>query len=174
MTRRFPLLTLLALAAGCGPSAANVATGIASENPAVRGDMVAFARKFDDPAVVQALVGVLGDPSEQTRIDAVKSLAEIGDPLACSALVELLATDPSERVQRETIDALGRLKDPIGVDALLALAERSSDDKIPLNAIWALGNLGDKRALPLLSRLREGSRDPYVVFNANVALRKIR
>lgn len=174
LARVLLLVTALLLSIGCGPSANNVATGIASENPAVRGDIVAFAKKFDDPAVVQALIGALADPFENTRIDAVRSLAQIGDPIAAPALIELMQKDPSQKVQREAIDALGRLKDPVAVAPLMALSETLGDDKTPLNIIWALGNIGDKTAMPLLVRLREQSRDPFVIYNANKALRNLR
>jgi HEAT repeat protein len=159
---------------GCGPSTSAVVTGIKSENPAVRSDMVEFSKKFDAPEVVEALIGILADSDETTRVSAVKSLADIDDKLAAPALVDLLNTDPSPKVKREVVDALGRLKDPVAVEPLLALAEAGGDREIPLNIIWALGNIGDVRAEPLLSRLRQQSTDTYVVYNATVALRNVK
>ncbi len=164
----------LALSLGCGPSAESVVTGIQSENPAVREDMVEFARRFDEPMVVDALIKALDDPSTAIRVKAVESLAELGHAAAAAKLVELLNNDESVEVRTEAIEALGRIQDPAAVAPLLILLETCQPNDAPLNVLWALGNIGDKRALPLLSRLRDEASDPYVVYNANVALRKIR
>jgi len=164
---------LLLILAACSPAANTVVTGIQSENPMTREDMVEFAKKYDEPEVVQALVGALADPSETVRVLACRSLAIIGDPLAVPGLLQVLEQESSDAVRREAIDALGRIKDPSSVDALVALVDASQADKVPLNAIWALGNIGDKRALTVLSRIREDARDPYVRFNTNAALRNI-
>ena len=102
-----------------------------------REDMVEFAKKYDEPEVVQALVGALADPSETVRVLACRSLAIIGDPLAVPGLLQVLEQESSDAVRREAIDALGRIKDPSSVDALVALVDASQADKVPLNAIWA-------------------------------------
>lgn len=165
---------LAALAVGCGPAPEQVVTGLRSENPAVREDMAEFARKFDEPMVVDALIDTLDDPSASIRLVAVESLGEQGHAAATADLVDVMANDASPAVRAAAVEALGRIKDPAAVAPLLIILDSHGPDEAPLNIIWALGNIGDKRALPLLSELREASGDPYVVYNVNVALRKIR
>jgi HEAT repeat protein len=164
------LFTLVA----CGPDTSQVVQGIHSDNPAVREDMVEFARKVEEPKVVGALMASLEDPSEAIRIKAVQSLAALGHKGATAPLVDRLVIETSPAVKREIIDALGRIADDRAVPALLLIAQDTPADDVPLNVVWALGNIGDRRALPVLSRLREESTDPYVVYNANVALRKVK
>jgi HEAT repeat protein len=165
------LLSLLLLA--CGPGADTVAQQLSSDNPAVREDTARRARNFDDPAVVQALIVALDDPSAKVRLYSVESLILLEATDAVPRLCELMVNDSSDEVRREAIDALGRLGDPRAVPALVGLLEQTADDMPPLNAIWALGQLGDPQALAVLSRLRD-NKDPYVSYNANQALRRLR
>ena len=169
------LLTLSAvLLIGCGPAAEQVVTGLRSGNPAVRQDMAEFARKFDEPMVVDALIDTLDDPSATIRMVAVESLGELGHAASTAELVDVMANDASADVRSAAIEALGRIQDPAAVAPLMIILNNHPSDEAPLNIIWALGNIGDKRALPLLSELREASSDPFVVYNVNVALRKLR
>jgi HEAT repeat protein len=172
IARLLPLLSMLAL--GCGPAAEQVVTGLRSDNPAVREDMAEFARKFDAPMVVDALIDTLDDPSAAIRMKAVESIGELGHAAATADLVDVMANDASPEVRAAAVEALGRIQDPAAVAPLLIILQNHDPDQAPLNIIWALGNIGDKRALPLLSELREATEDPYVVYNVNVALRKIR
>jgi HEAT repeat protein len=168
-------LALMALwAAGCGPAAEQVVTGLRSDNPAVRQDMAEFARQFDEPMVVDALIKTLRDPSATIRLEAVESLGELGHAAATADLVDVMSNDPSEDVRKQAVEALGRIKDPAAVAPLLIVLQTYQPDDVPLNMIWALGNIGDRRALPLLSTIREATKDPYVNYNVNAALRKIR
>ncbi len=165
-----PVVLLL----GCGPAAEQVVTGLRSDNPAVREDMAEFARKFDEPVVVDALIDTIHDPSASIRLMAVQSLGELGHAASTADLVDVMANDASPDVRAAAVEALGRVQDPAAVAPLLIILESHPPNEAPLNVIWALGNIGDKRALPLLSELREATEDPYVVYNVNVALRKIR
>lgn len=163
---------LLALLVACGPGPDTVAEQLRSENPAVREDTARRARNFDDPAVIEALVAGLDDPSEKVRLNAISSLIALDAEEAVPRLTELMVSDPSAAVQRDAIEALGRIADARAVPALVALLE-DQKARPPLNAIWALGQLQDMSALPILAELRESS-DPYVAYNANQALRRIR
>ncbi len=165
---------LLGLIAACGPDTGQVVEGIRSDNPAVREDMVVFARKVEEPKVVGALLKSLEDPSEAIRIKTVQSLAALEHRGATLPLVDRLPVETSPEVRREIVDALGRIDDDRAVPALLLVAEATPADEVPLNVIWALGAIGDRRALSALTRLREEATDPYVVYNANVALRKVK
>lgn len=168
------VLSLLSgtLVAGCGPGPEDIATQLSSDNPTVREDTARRARKFDDSAVITALVESLGDSSERVRLHAIDSLVALHAAEAVPALIETMNQDASDEVRREAIDALGRIGDPQAGPALIALLEENRE-RPPLNAIWAVGEIGDMDALPVLSALRESS-DPFVVYNANKALRRLR
>ena len=167
-------LVLSFLVAGCKPDADTVVTGIASTNPVVREDMVEFARKFDEPKVVGALIEALKDESATVRQTAIESLAELGHMAAIGPVSELMKKDPSPDVQRAAIDALGRLGSTDAVLPLIARLESSDPDSVELNVIWALGNIGDMKALEALSTLRSEATNIYVIYNTNVALREIK
>jgi len=162
------------LLTGCSDETESIVAGIRSDNPAVREDKVVIARRFQDPAVIEALIESLQDESIEVRNRAVFSLAELDAQEAAPALVSLLETENDAEVRRAAIDAVGRLKNVAAVPALLELVESLTPDDVPLNAIWALGNIGERSALPVLVKLRENAANPYVVFNANMALRKLR
>lgn len=172
------LLALLSLfvLAGCGPSEDDIVRNLQSGNPVVREDTAKLARNVGGDEVVKALIGVLDDPSEAVRVNAVDSLAELGDASAVEPLIEVLRNDSSALVKREAVEALGRIGDPRAVPALIDYIEQHLAQKggtAPLNAIWALGNIGDARALPLLSKLHD-DQDIYVSWNATVALRALK
>ena len=155
----------------CGPGADAISTGIGSDNPAVREDMVAAGKLVDDPAVVQALIGALDDPSADIRVAALESLAELDAVDAVPSILPRLQ-DTEPKVQRAAVETLARLGDPQAVPDLVEYVDGRRHGRVPLNAIWALGVLGDAQALPLLATLRE-HEDPYVVYNACNALREI-
>lgn len=177
-----PLIAVLAVACGAGPD--EIATAIKSENPVMREDGAKIAQNFDDTVVIDALVSVLADPSEQVRLNAIESLAELEATSAAPALIQRLQTDESQKVKRAAADALGRLVAKEGVPALLAyLATFPADDHEQLAAIWAIGHIGDeggldpelkKSALVALVQIRDTTTDRYVRYNTNAALRTLK
>ena len=112
------MLLVLLVACGAGPD--EIATAIKSDNPVMREDGAKIAQNFDDQVVIDALVAVLADPSEQVRLNALESLAELEATSAAPAIVERLEKDASPQVKRAAADALGRLVAKEGVPALLA------------------------------------------------------
>jgi HEAT repeat protein len=160
-------MTLWLLVA-CGPRPDAVVTGMSSDNPALRLDMVTVARKVDDPAVTEALLPMLQDPSADVRIRAIEALVEHEALDAVPAIAERVQ-DRDPEVQAAAIEALGQLGDPAGVEALITIVTNERR----LDGIWALGVIGDARALPLLSQLAGYEADPHVAYNATVALRAI-
>lgn len=155
----------------CKPAPEAVATGLASQNAAVREDMVAFAATYDDLVVVEALHKALSDSSPRVRQRAAQSLGVIAAPESVAPLLAALG-DPEPEVQRAAVDALGRIGDPAAVDAVLTWLGERIGDQTPLDAIWALGRFGDAKAVPILTQLRDDP-DPYVAWNALEALRAI-
>jgi HEAT repeat protein len=177
-------MTLLLLLAACGAGPDEIATAIKSENPVMREDGAKIAQNYDDDVVVQALISVLGDPSEQVRLNAIESLAELEASSASPALIERLNTDTSTKVRRAAADALGRLVAKEAVPALIAyIAAFPPNDHEQLAGIWAIGHIGDesglrpddkKPALDALVHIRETTTDTYIRYNVNAALRTLR
>ncbi|MDP2314408.1 MAG: HEAT repeat domain-containing protein [Pseudomonadota bacterium] len=175
---------VLLLLAACGAGPDEIAIAIKSENPVMREDGAKIAQNFDDEVVVEALVSVLGDASEQVRLNAIESIAELEATSAAPALVERLEGDTSPKVKRAAADAIGRLVAKDGMPALLAyLATFGADDREQLAAIWAIGHIGDeggldpevkKSALVALVHVRDTTTDRYVRYNTNAALRTLK
>ncbi len=176
------MLLVLLVACGAGPD--EIAMAIASENPVMREDGAKIAQNFDDQVVIDALVSVLADPSEQVRLNAIESLAELEAVGAAPAIIARLEGDESPKVRRAAADALGRLLAKEGVPPLLAyLATFGANDHEQLAAVWAVGHIGNeggldpevkKAALVALVHLRDTTTDRYVQYNVNVALRTLK
>lgn len=177
-------MMLLSLLVACGAGPDEIAIAIRSDNPVMREDGAKIAQNFDDSVVIDALVSVLGDPSEQVRLNAIESLAELEASGAAPGLIERLQVDESVKVKRAAADAIGRLVAKEGVPALLAyLATFPADDHEQLAAIWAIGHIGDegglepelkKSALLALVHIRDTTTDRYVRYNTNAALRTLK
>jgi HEAT repeat protein len=174
----------LALLFGCGAGPDEIATAIGSQNPVVREDGAKIAQNYDDKVVVDALVAVLTDSSEQVRLNAIESLAELEAVDAGPALIQRLESDDSAKVRRAAADALGRLLVKDAVPSLITYVNGfTPDDRAQLAGVWALGFIGAEggldpavktSALDTLVRLRETTTDIYVRYNVNAALRTLK
>jgi HEAT repeat protein len=176
------MMIVLALM-GCDPAPEDIAKAIQSDNPVMREDGAKIAQNYDDDVVVAALVAVLKDPSEQVRLNAIESLAEIEATSSGDALVDVLRNDTSPKVRRAAADALGRLKIKAAIPDLITYVDGfSADDHEQLAGLWALGYIGSegleadakKAALHTLVTKREGTTDTYVRYNASAALRTLK
>lgn len=175
---------LLLLLAACGAGPEEIATAIRSENPVLREDGAKIAQNFEDPAVVEALISVIDDPSEQVRLNAIESLAELEAQAAAPQLVERLKLDESAKVRRASADALGRLLAKDAVPELIVyVSSFAPDDREQLAGVWAIGFIGNqgglepdvkRAALDTLVRIRETTTDIYVRYNVNAALRTLK
>ncbi len=167
----------------CAPAPEDIAKAIASENPQMREDGAKIAQNYDDEVVIAALVGVLTDPSEQVRLNAIESLAELDATSAGSPLIARLADDPSAKVRRAAVDALGRLAVQESIPVIITyMAGFSPDDRDQLAGIWALGTIGaeglpaasKKQALDTLVTLRNTTSDKHIRYQASAALRTLK
>lgn len=167
----------------CSPAPEDIAKAIASDNPQMREDGAKIAQNYDDEVVVTALIAVLSDPSEQVRLNAIESLAELEATSAGSPLIARLADDPSPKVRRAAVDALGRLVVKESIPVIITyMAGFAPDDREQLAGIWALGNIGSaglpaaskKQALDALVGLRNATADKYIRYQASAALRTLK
>ena len=88
----------------------------------------------------------LGEDDPATRLDAVKSLGESGEPAANHFLMQAVGdTDP--RVRAKAVDYLGRAR---ATNATLFLIQRlfvrGTEDALRHRVLMALGKIGDSRA----------------------------
>lgn len=188
------MIQLILLLVGCGPTAEDIATAIGSDNPVMREDGAKISQNFDDPAVIEALLKIINDPSDKVRLNTIESLAELetpgmlpvlGDPSELypkvkEALIDRLKNDPNPLVRRAAADALGRLLAKEAIPDLIAYLDTfESNDPDQLVAIWAIGFIGaegleaeaKKAALECLVRHRDGTTDKYIYYQATAALR---
>ncbi|MFZ5481830.1 MAG: HEAT repeat domain-containing protein [Myxococcota bacterium] len=175
-------MILFALLA-CDPAPEDIAKAIGSDNPVMREDGAKIAQNYDDEVVVAALVAVLADPSEQVRLNAIESLAEVEATSAVPALVQRLREDASPKVRRAAADALGRLLAKDAAPDLVAYVGLfDANDHDQLAGIWALGAIGGeglppeqkKLVLDVLVAKREQTTDKFVRYNASAALRTLK
>lgn len=182
MTRMFLSAPLLLALVGCSPAPEDIAKAIRSDNPVMREDGAKIAQNYDDAVVWEALLTVVKDTPQKTKLNAIESLAFTGATNAGPALIEVLQNDTDPRVRRAAADAIGRLVVLDGAPALMAyLAEFDANDHAQLAGIWALGNLGANglpaevraQVLDALVQKREATTDRYVLYSANYALRTL-
>jgi HEAT repeat protein len=91
---------------------------------------------------------LLGGTDVSLALDALDTLAAMGDPASLDAILPL-AKQSRRDLRRSAIGVLGNFRDGRALPALLdALADE--DDGVRGAAAWALGKLGDASALPAL------------------------
>lgn len=123
-----------------------------------------------DARAVEPLCGLLTDPDLSVRLAAAKSLGELRDQRAETALAAVLErTDPAQGAAE---DALFRIRVPATVGGLAPQLEQA-DAKLRLRAVTALGMINDPATVPLLIA-RLGDSDPQVRWAAAIVLAKTR
>ncbi len=99
----------------------------------------------------------LDDEDPGKRLDAVKSLAESGEPEAIEYLIQATG-DPDMRVKIKAIDSLGKLKASAATQVLVQyLFLRETEPRVKQRILVALGMIGDPSATgPIVEYLRRG------------------
>lgn len=129
-----------------------------------------------DPRFTQGIVKILMDfldhKRKETRLNAVKSLGEIGNEVAIEKLVKIINSGSetwetkreSPEVRRLAVEALGKIGGQAVGELVSIIQNKGSSMRV--DAIQALENLGDERAIsPLLSVLSEqGSREVVISY----------
>ena len=127
--------------------------------------------KHRSAIAIEALVNALDDASEEVRVEAARSLGEIGDHEAIPPLVERLGSEDSH-LRAASAEALGRIRRREGVEPLI---ERLQDEEklVRGSAARALGEIRDDRAAePLMDSLTR-EQDPFVFSSSAAALGKL-
>lgn len=119
-------------------------------------------------------------PDDKHREEAVKSLAQIGDPSVAPALTEAIdfsagtSSDPKDKAANLTNEAiaqsLGRLKAKAAVPKLIELINKSPNNYVVLKAVRALGQIGDPSAVAPLSKIALEHENKFMRKNAVIAL----
>ncbi|MDE0553112.1 MAG: HEAT repeat domain-containing protein [Candidatus Poribacteria bacterium] len=128
----------------------------------------------DDPAtLVPILVKLLDHRREETRLNAVKALGEIGSEDAIPALAAIVESGSARwkrdrekpEVRQLAVEALGKIGGA-AVPELIKIVENKGSS-LRVDAIRALATLGDEKVVePLLNALREqSSRDVPIPLN---------
>jgi HEAT repeat protein/beta-lactamase regulating signal transducer with metallopeptidase domain len=101
-----------------------------------------------DPRIVQAVVGLLGNPNTDVRSEAIVALRSLGLKEAPAGLMAA-SKDKNPEVRQHVAEALGSIQDPRAVPALRELLRDPSAD-VRESAVNALSEIRDRSALEAL------------------------
>jgi HEAT repeat protein len=143
-----------------------VAKALAHKDPRVRRAAAGALGKLATPRAVVALLGILGDPVPEVRLQTVLALAAVKDLRAVPWLIEALAKETDATVRVAMVRTLGKLPSEDAVTTLAdeaqpggPLRRKSAERRIP--AVEALAEAGTERALAALKELAD-DRDAAV------------
>jgi HEAT repeat protein len=130
------------------------------EEEVVRGSLIEALAGIGGKPVVDALITILDDPSDNLRLSAIQALEDMQDPAATEPLSKVLRQDPDATVRLYAAQALTYLGNP---DALPAFSE-ALNDKDPIvrsTAVSALGLLGKEEVFEKIIELLQ-DKDEWV------------
>jgi HEAT repeat protein len=139
----------------------------AASDPALKLRLVEMLRRTHDPAAAESLTAQLAATDPAIRAAAALGLAELGDPHAVPALVEIAKGD-NENAAQNALDALRALHAPVPSAELFAMLEAHPGRRAAV--LHAVGASGDSSAGPFLERELAGED----VETALVALGELR
>ena len=103
-----------------------------------------------DPAIVEAVVGRLGDEDDEVRRRAAVGLGALRQESTAAALAHAASNDPEDRVAREAVRSLGELGTDAAGALLLGFVE---EDRVREEALAALGRFAYAPAIPRLIQI---------------------
>lgn len=107
-----------------------------------------------DQRAAAPLAEALADPAPNVRLEAVRSLARIADPVAMDALVlRVRDEDESLETRLEAVNAIAAVQSPDKANALVRLLDQANLD-VRMQVVRALGQVGDALVIPALRRLQ--------------------
>lgn len=136
------------------------------------------ARWFGDhvsPMGLAPLLDLLGDPSFDVRVEAVRSLARTQSRAAGDRLEQALQHPEYAAIADQLVWALGELRHHASVPTLIRILATPHDERLRGNAARALGKIGDQLAIPaIVARLEHGDETVHVRAAAARALLRLR
>lgn len=152
-----------------------VVIALGDKDPEIRQAALSLAQRHGgddeerpaDPRIVQAVVGLIGDPNTDVRSEAI---SVIGDFRLTQAPASLLAAakDRDPDVRQHVASALGQIGDAKAVPTLRDMLTDGNSD-VREQAVQALGEIRDRSALEALVGALKSS-DPVVRRSAAEAL----
>ncbi len=106
-----------------------------------------------NPMVIDPLLELLGDPEYDVKVEAIRSLARTGSPVAGEALLRLFEDPRSEHLSDHLAWALGELKFAPAYEALIDRFTHSSSARVRAMSARALGKVGNAAASGPLAEL---------------------
>ncbi|MGE0813816.1 MAG: HEAT repeat domain-containing protein [Vicinamibacterales bacterium] len=103
------------------------------------------------PAMLDALIGALGDSEVDVRKNAAQALGNQEDARAVDALARTLQQDEDAGTRRTAGWALGQIEDSRAVPALSAALAKDADVEVRRTAAWALGQIESATAIDALT-----------------------
>lgn len=133
-------------------------TGLRDSDASVRQWCALAVGVTEDARAAAPLAQLLTDSVAEVRLEAVRSLARIGDPVGMQPL-ERVASSEDEAIETrlEAVNAIAAVASPDKANALVRLLDSSNQD-VRAQSVRALGQVGDALVLPPLRRLQGSSR----------------
>jgi len=120
-----------------------------AKDPVIQRDLVRLLRKTRDPRGADTLALLVNAPDQDTKIEAIHGLAEVGDARAVAPLLALARSDDDE-VGTDAIDQLHALQNPAAGPGLLGLLKDFPYRKAAI--LRALGASHDQGAGPAIEK----------------------
>jgi class 3 adenylate cyclase len=146
-----------------------------TDDHALRRRSVELLGHSRNPEALPWVIGMLADGDDGTRLQAVLSVAKLGDPrddAAFDALIGRFGKEPSDKVLSALITAVGKLTTEARAERSIAVLKPfldSPNERIVANAVEALGQPRSARCTDLILP-KLGSRHNRVKANAAMAL----
>ena len=120
--------------------------------------------------MIESLIQNLADQNVSVKVNAVKTLIDMGEP-AVESLIQALK-DNNPEIRENAAHALGKIGDERAVGPLVMIMN-DPDEKLPPreNAILALGEIGEPAVEPLIHAME--NENPQIRARAAEALSKI-
>lgn len=127
-----------------------------------------------NPMAIDPLVELLQDPSYEVKVEAIRSLARTGSPLAGEELLKVIKDDERRTLWDHAAWALGELEHLPAYNRLIELLDPEIPPRITAMAARALGKLQDPRAVPhLIKRLNQETQWLTVVSACCLSLLRL-
>lgn len=146
--------------------------------PAIRQAIVYALSKSPATEVVQTLLPMLKDKQPDIRAASAFSLAEIGDPISTSALIDFLKRREGNEdafARTQAVRGLGKIGDRATIDPLLHALSHDKSPEVKREVVRSLGQIATPQDLKVIEALKliQLQSDPYLASIATSILEKL-